>query len=250
MDSELVAFAGTVSHHLDLGGGNPGLSPDAVDVHAEGIIFPPSVYNFERDWNGGPLERLVTANIRVPDQTIGDFYAQFAANAIGGERIKQLCRKYGVSSVTRSMTGLIDYSERRFRAALRDVPDGEYFGEDAIDDDGLSDEPLVVKAKVTIRGDSVDVDFAGTCPQVQRNLNCPWASTISATLAAIKAVLTSADIPFNEGMKSAVTVRAPEGCLVNPIYPAPVRARMLSAYRCFDAAVSYTHLTLPTTPYV
>ena len=245
LDSELVAFAGTVSHHLDLGGGNPGLSPDAVDVHAEGIIFPPSVYNFERDWNGGPLERLVTANIRVPDQTIGDFYAQFAANAIGGERIKQLCHKYGVSSVTQSMAELIDYSERRFRAALREVPDGEYFGEDAIDDDGLSDEPLVVKAKVTVSGDSVDVDFAGTCPQVRRNLNCPWASTISATLAAIKAVLTSADIPFNEGMKSAVTVRAPEGCLVNPIYPAPVRARMLSAYRCFDAVLKALAQAVP-----
>ena len=76
------------------------------------------------------------------------------------------------------MTDLIDYSERRFRAALREVPDGEYFGEDAIDDDGLSDEPLVVKAKVTVQGDSVHVDFDGTCPQVRRNLNCPWASTI------------------------------------------------------------------------
>ena len=245
IDNELVGFAGTVSHHLDLGGGNPGLSPDAVDVHAEGIIFPPSVYNFERDWNGGPLERLVAANIRVPHQTIGDFYAQFAANAIGSERIKQLCGKYGVSSVTRSMAELINYSERRFRAALRDVPDGEYFGEDAIDDDGLSNDPLVVKAKVTIRGDSVDVDFAGTCSQVQRNLNCPWSSTISATLAAIKAVLTSADIPFNEGMKSAVTVSAPEGCLVNPIYPAPVRARMLSAYRCFDAVLKALAQAVP-----
>ena len=140
VSKELVGFAGTVSHHLDLGGGNPGLSPDAVDVHAEGIIFPPSMYNFARDWNGGPLERLVAANVRVPDQTIGDFYAQFAANAIGAERVKQLCGKYGIETVTRTMTELIDYSERRFRAALSEVPDGEYFGEDAIDDDGLSDE--------------------------------------------------------------------------------------------------------------
>jgi N-methylhydantoinase B len=203
------------------------------------------VYNFSRDWNGGPLERLVAANIRVPDQTIGDFYAQFASNAIGAERVKQLCEKYGTDSVARSMTELIDYSERRFRAALREVPDGEYFGEDAIDDDGLSDEPLVVKAKVTVQGDSVHVDFDGTCPQVRRNLNCPWASTISATLAAIKATLTSADIPFNEGMKSAVTVTAPAGCLVNPIYPAPVRARMLSAYRCFDAVLKALAQAVP-----
>lgn len=244
-EGELVGFAGTVSHHLDLGGGNPGLTPDAADVHAEGMIFPPSVYNVDRDWNGGPLERLVRANIRVPDQTIGDFYAQFAANAIGAERIRQLYRKYGVVKVTQSMTDLIGYSERRFRAALADIPDGDYYGEDAVDDDGLSETPLVVKAKVSIRGDQIHVDFNGTCPQVRRNLNCPWASTISATLAAIKSALTSSDIPFNEGVKRPVTVSAPEGTLVNPLYPAPVRARMLAAYRCFCAVLKALAQVVP-----
>lgn len=234
---EIVAFAGTTAHHLDLGGGNPGLAPDAADVHAEGMIFPPSVYSYERDWNGGPLERLVAANVRVPAQTIGDFYAQFAANAIGEARIRQLCDKYGKETVKAAMRELLGYTERRFRAALRDIPDGVYYGEDAVDDDGLSDTPLTVKAKVTIKGESIAVDFDGTCPQVTRNLNCPWASTISASLSAIKAALTSPDIPFNEGFKRPITVTAPKGCLVNPHYPAPVRARMLSAYRCFNAVM-------------
>jgi len=234
---ELVAFAGTTAHHLDLGGGNPGLTPDAVDVHAEGIIFPPSVYNYARDWDGGSLERLVAANVRVPSQTIGDFYAQFAANAIGTQRIRQLCERYGTDVVRTAMGELIAYSERRFRAALREIPDGIYNGEDAVDDDGLSDKPLIVKASVTIRGDNIAVDFSGTCPQVTRNLNCPWASTISASISAIKSALTSPDIPFNEGVKKPITVTAPKGCLVNPNYPAPVRARMLSAYRCFNAVL-------------
>jgi N-methylhydantoinase B len=104
-DGMLVAFAGTTAHHLDLGGGNPGLTPDAVDVHAEGIIFPPSVYNYQRDWCDGPLERLVAANIRVPSQTIGDFYAQFAANSIGAQRIRQLCDKYGATTISRGAAG-------------------------------------------------------------------------------------------------------------------------------------------------
>lgn len=242
---ELVAFGGTTAHHLDLGGGNPGLTPDAVDVHAEGIIFPPSVYNYERDWNGGPLERLVAANVRVPSQTIGDFYAQFAANAIGTERVRQLCARYGTGVVRAAMGELLAYSERRFRAALRDIPDGVYHGEDAVDDDGLSDTPLTVKASVTIRGNSIAVDFAGTCPQVTRNLNCPWASTISATISAIKSALTSPDIPFNEGVKKPITVTAPKGCLVNPNYPAPVRARMLSAYRCFNAVLKALAQVVP-----
>ena len=94
--ASIVAFAGTVAHHLDLGGGNPGMTPDAVDVHAEGIIIPPSRYTYARDWNGGPLERLVAANVRVPSQTIGDFYAQFAANAIGTARIASSAARYGV----------------------------------------------------------------------------------------------------------------------------------------------------------
>ncbi|MCP1337084.1 hydantoinase B/oxoprolinase family protein [Futiania mangrovi] len=237
VDGHVVAFAGTVAHHLDLGGGNPGLNPDAADVHAEGLLFPPSRYNFERDWDGGPLERFVARNIRVPEQTIGDFNAQFAANAIGAHRVGEMCRKYGTDKVLASMDALMDYTERRFRAALRDVPDGVYYGEDAVDDDGLTDDHLVVKASVEVRGDTIAIDFEGTCEQVRRNLNCPLSSTISAALSAVKAVLTSADIPFNEGLKRPVTIKVPEGSILNPTYPAPVRARMEAAYRAFNAVM-------------
>lgn len=244
-EGEIVAFAGTTAHHLDLGGGNPGLSPHAADVHAEGIIFPPSKYNVERDWNGGPLERLVAANIRVPAQTIGDFNAQFAANAIGRHRVGELCSRYGKELVKQVMAELQDYSERRVRAAIAALPDGDYYGEDAVDDDGLTDKPLTVKAKVTIAGDSVSVDFTGTCPQVSRNLNCPWTSTISATLAALKSVLTSPDIPFNEGMKRPMRISAPKGTLLNPTYPAPVRARMEAGYRAFNAVMKALTQVVP-----
>jgi N-methylhydantoinase B len=241
----LGAFAGTVAHHLDLGGGNPGMTPDAVDVHAEGIIIPPSRYTYERDWNGGPLERLVAANVRVPSQTIGDFYAQFAANAIGTARIGELCQRYGVATVAAAMDELMAYSERRFRAALAAIPDGTWHGEDAVDDDGLSDRPLVVKAAVTKKGEAVSVDYAGTIGQVGRNLNCPWASTVSASLAAIKSALTSPDIPFNEGFKRPIIVTSPKGTLVNPNYPAPVRARLLPAYRCFNAVLKALAQVVP-----
>jgi N-methylhydantoinase B len=241
----IIAFAGTVAHHLDLGGGNPGMTPDAVDVHAEGIIIPPSRYTYDRDWNGGPLERLVAANVRVPSQTIGDFYAQFAANAIGTARMTELAARYGVESVLAAMSELMNYSERRFRAALSAIPDGTYHGEDAVDDDGLDEQPLIVKAAVTIRGEEVAVDYVGTCGQVRRNLNCPWASTVSASLAAIKSALTSPDIPFNEGFKRPITVTAPKGTLVNPDYPAPVRARLLPAYRCFNAVLKALARVVP-----
>ena len=245
VDGRIIAFAGTVAHHLDLGGGNPGMTPDAVDVHAEGIIIPPSRYCYDRDWNGGPLERLVAANVRVPSQTIGDFYAQFAANAIGTARMQELSARYSTPTVLAAMSELMSYSERRFRGALAAIPDGTYRGEDAVDDDGVGEEPLVVEAAVTIRGEEVAVDYAGTCAQVRRNLNCPWASTVSATLAAIKSALTSPDIPFNEGFKRPISVTAPKGTLVNPNYPAPVRARLLPAYRCFNAVLKALAQVVP-----
>ena len=238
LDEELIGFAGTVAHHLDLGGGNPGLTTEAVDVHAEGIIFPAQCYNHAREWDGaGALKSLLAANIRVPAQTIGDFNAQFAAQSVGGERMKQLCRKYGVAVMRQAMDGLISYSEARFRSVIASLPDGAYEGEDFVDDDGITDTPLRVKARVTISGDTIDIDFDGTCEQVKRNLNCPWSSTIAAALTAVKASLTPPDIPFNEGLKAAVTIRAPKGCLVNPSYPAPVRARMEAAYRAFNAVL-------------
>ena len=236
-DGELLGFSATVAHHLDLGGGAPGLNPEATDIHQEGIIFPPSKYNQTRDWYGGPLERLVRANIRVPDQTIGDFNAQFAANAIGARRVSDLCAKFGAELVKASMKELLDYSERRMRAAIGEVPDGIYYGEDALDDDGISEDPLPVRAKVTIAGDQVEVDFEGTCDQVKTNINCPFSSTIAAALSCVKSVLTSPDIPFNEGAKRPITVTAPYGSLLNPKPPAPVRARMLSGYRAFNAVM-------------
>src|SRR5262245_11895073 len=162
VDGRIIAFAGTVAHHLDLGGGNPGMTPDAVDVHAEGIIIPPSRYTYGRDWNGGPLERLVAANVRVPSQTIGDFYAQFAANAIGTARMTELCARYGTSKVLGAMSELMNYSRRRFRSALRAIPDGTYHGEDAVDDDGLDDQPLLVKAAVTIEAEEITIDYTGS----------------------------------------------------------------------------------------
>jgi N-methylhydantoinase B len=245
VDGEILGFSGTVAHHLDLGGGSPGLAITAPDVHAEGLILGPACYNMERDWSGGVLERFLATNIRVPTQTIGDFNAQFAANAVGAQRIRDLCRKYGVETVKATMAELLDYSERRFRTALRDVPDGVYFGEDAVDDDGLSDQPLVVKARVTISGESIDIDFEGTCAQVRRNLNCPFSSTVSAALSAIKSALTSPDIPFNEGLKRPVTISAPKGSLLNPNYPAPVRARMEPAYRAFNATMKALAQVVP-----
>ena len=196
----------------------------AGDVYQEGLIFPPSRYNVNRDWNGGPFERLVRANVRVPEKTIGDCNAQFAANAVGARRVNELCEKFGADAVTEAMAGLLDYVEQRMRAAIAAAPDGVYTGEDQLDSDGVGDEPLEVRARVEIAGDTVSVDYEGTCNQARTNVNCPFASTIAAGLSCIKSVLTSPDIPFNEGAKRPIAITAPYGSLLNPT-PAGAGAR-------------------------
>ena len=103
---ELIGFSASVVHHIDLGGGAAGMNPDAGDVHQEGLIFPPTKYNLARDWNGGPLERFIAANVRMPDSTIGDLNAQFAANAIGAKRLCALAEKYGAARLDTGGPGL------------------------------------------------------------------------------------------------------------------------------------------------
>ena len=237
VDGVRVGFCASVAHHIDMGGGAPGLNPDATDVHQEGIIIPPSRYSMARDWNGGPFERLLRANIRLADATIGDFNAQFAANRIGAGRVRELCRKYGTETVLRVMEAALDYAERRVRGALRQVPDGVYLGEDAIDDDGFGNGPLSIKATVEIRGDAISADFSGSAAQVKANINNPFAATVGATASVVKAVLTSHDIPFNAGALRAISVTAPYGSIVNPKPPAAVRARLLPSYRVYNAVM-------------
>ena len=244
-EGELVGFGASVAHHLDLGGGSAGLNPKASDVYQEGILIPPSKYNMERDWNGGPFERLIAANIRVPAQTIGDFNAQFAANFMGGGRIRELCARYGLAAVRETMEEMLNYAERRVRAAIAEVPDGVYTGEDCLDDDGVSDNPVWIRATVTVKGDSIDIDFKGTDDQVPCNVNCPYASTQSVALSAVKVVLTGADVPFNSGLRRAITYDAPYGSVLNPKPPAPVRARMVSAYRAYDAILKALAKAVP-----
>ncbi len=237
VDGGVIGFAASVAHHLDLGGGAPGLNAAARDVYAEGLIIPPMKLNMARDWHGGGFQRLLRANVRVPQQTMGDFDAQVAANNIGVLRVQELAARYGKAKVRATMAALQDYSERRMRAAIAQVPDGTYRGEAQMDDDGLGRGPITVRVAVTVAGDSIAVDFAGTDPQVGTNLNCPFASLISASVSCLKAALTSPDIPFNDGALRPITVTAPKGSLLNPNHPAPVRARMISASRAWNAVM-------------
>jgi len=237
LEKELIGVTATVVHHIDLGGGAPGLNPNAGDVHEEGITFPPTKYTIEKDWMGGPFERLVRANVRMPEATIGDLNAQFAANAVGAERLRDLCRKFSSETISVAMNEMLDYSERRIRTAISKAPDGEYYGEAHLDDDGISNMPVPIKVQLSIKGDALSIDFEGTAEQVKSNMNSPFASSVSSAIACVKSVLTDPDIPFNEGAERAINVKIPYGSILNPRPRAPVRARLLPSYRVVNAVM-------------
>jgi N-methylhydantoinase B len=245
VEGRIIAYAAAVAHHLDVGGGAPGLNASSTDLYGEGLILPPMRCNYETDWREGNLRLWIGANIRVPEQTLGDIDSQFAACFTGAARVQELCARYGAATVEAAMAGQIAYVERCLRAAIGAMPDGEYVGEDYVDDDGLGSGPLLVRARVTITGDALSVDFSGTAPQVRSHMNAPYASVVSGTLAALKSFLTGDDVPFNEGASQAVTITVPEGTLLNPRFPAPVRARMEATYRAYDAVLKALGQAIP-----
>lgn len=234
----LVGFAGSIAHHVDIGGGAAGLTFDAKEFYEEGLRFTAMKLHVERDFGqNGVFRDIVHSNFRAPEVTWGDIQAQLAANELGRRRILELMERYGAAEVVDYMGAAMDYSERMMRAAIRQIPDGEYGAEDFIDDGVFRDEPIPIRVSLTVSGDSMRVDLAGTAPQVEEFLNVPLGSTYSSTYSAIKMALTAGreTIPANDGCYRPITIDAPLGSILNPRPPAAVRARMCGAYRLFDA---------------
>lgn len=231
----LLGFAGSTAHHLDIGGGSAGINARATDIYQEGLVLPPMLFEVDRDWHGGLLGRLFAANIRTPILSVGDLNAQFAANFTGARRLQALAERVGIPTLFQAMAEVLDYSERRMRAAIEEVPDGTYTGEAFIDDDVYSPDPLPVQVTVRVEGSELWLDFTGTAPQVRGMFNCPLSSSYAAAFAAIRAVVSDKEIPANDGCNRPIHLTIPEGSLLNPRFPAPVRARMQAASRAFNA---------------
>src|SRR5580765_7642152 len=161
-----LGFAVSRAHHADVGAGEPGSMPaESRMLDEEGVVIPPTRLDDDA------LEGLV-ARMRNPEERRGDFRAQLAAHRLAERRIDELCELRGRATVAEAMDELYAYSERVVRAALARLPDGRYEAEDVLE---ARDGELTIRAAVTIVGDSIQVDFAGTDPQHDGNLNCPLA---------------------------------------------------------------------------
>ena len=220
-EDQLVAFAANKGHWTEVGGMAAGSwTTNSTEVYQEGLQFP-CVKLFDQ---GKPIQSLldiIRANVRTPDMSIGDMYAQVASMRIAERRFRELCEKYGVDLVLRGIDALLDYSEQLTRQEIRKLPDGVYEATDTIDDDGIGNGPFDVRVKVTVAGDRIMCDFTGTHDQVPGPVNCARTGLYSAARAVLMG-LTDPSIPASEGCFRALEVICPEGSIFTCRRPAPV----------------------------
>ncbi|MBD1553042.1 hydantoinase B/oxoprolinase family protein [Pseudomonas typographi] len=219
----VVAFAATTSHVPDIGGVVRSIAPR--EIYEEGLRIPPTL--FVRNGEGDPmLTKLIRANVRTPDQTLGDIWAQVAALEVMDNRMLTLVRDYDVDSLDGFADEIFTRSEKAMRDAIRRVPKGEFTY--LMHTDGL-EEHFELHVKLTIRDDEILVDYAGTSPQQPCAINCPLTYTYAMTAYAIRSALLP-ELPNNEGMFRPIKISVPEKSLLNPIFPVAVGARAATGH--------------------
>jgi N-methylhydantoinase B len=222
-DGEIVGYVANKAHHADVGGVAPGSMPSGSRViYEEGILIAPQKL-YTQGRMSPVIEERVRNGMRDPRERLGDLRAQMAANNTGERRFLQYLQKYGLETFREFCDEVMAYSERRVRAALARMPEGVYYGEDWLDDDGVFDHPLTIRVKVTLDRGSMKVDFTGTHEMSEGNLNAPYAVTLSSVYYVFRCV-TDPEAPPNEGCYRPVSVSAPLGSLLNPVKPAAVAA--------------------------
>ena len=211
---ELVGFAASRAHHADVGAPEPGSMPsDSRTLADEGVVIPPSRLT-------GELVRELAARMRNPGQREADLRAQVAAGRAGAGRVAALIERFGIERFRAGMRDTLDYAERRTRARIAELDDGAREARDVLEA-GAGDLELRLLARV--EGEEITLDFSGSAPQHEGNLNCPLPVTLSACYFALR-VLTDPDVPACSGAYRPLTVIAPEGSLLNARPPAAVAA--------------------------
>ena len=218
VDGELAGFAASRAHHADVGGPTPGSMPaSSTELTQEGVVIPPTPAT------DSEVEELAS-KMRDPRQRLADLRAQLAANRVGGLRFSELAERHGLERLRAGMAETLDYAERRMRGALEKLDDGSYEATDVLEDDaGDSENDVTLKLTASVKGEVLRLDFEGTDPQVEGNLNCPLSVTRSAAYFAVRA-LTDPDAPPSAGAYRPIDVTAPRGCLLNAEAPAAVAA--------------------------
>ena len=233
----LVGYTASTCHAMDIGG--RGITVEALDCYEEGILLPPI-----RLFAGGQPQQvldLLAANVRAPEAVLGDIHAQVSGNAVGAHRLVEMLEEFDLGDIEDLAAAILDRSEAGMRAAIREIPDGEYRGELQLD--GF-EEPVVIRTRVAITGDTMTVDYAGSSPASRRAINVVLNYTKAYTTYGVKCVVAP-HVPNNAGSFRPVTITAPEGSLLNAVRPAPVASRHLIGLFLPDAVMGALAQAVP-----
>ena len=220
-EDQLIGYAANKAHHTDIGGKAPGsLAADSTELYQEGLIIPPIKF-VKKGVIDSEISRLIRSNVRTPEVQMGDLRAQIAANNTGLKRVLELVELYGVEVVHEAMDAIMDYSERRMREEITLMPDGEYSAVDYMESILPDDGDVEIRVKITKKADNLVFDYMGTNKQVERPVNAPLGVTVAGIYYTLISI-TDPTIPVNDGCFRPITLKIPEGCMMNPKRPAPV----------------------------
>ena len=220
----LVGFAGSIAHSPDVGGALWGA--DCQEVFEEGVRIPPTRIIRAGAWNRDVLDMFL-ANVRVPRQVQGDLEAQVTANQVCAAGVREFLEDAGLDDLASLGAALAERTDAAMRRAISALPDGVYQSVQLAD--GFDAQTTRIVCTVRVTGDTMEIDYAGTSPQIARGINCVWNYTHAYSVYPVKCALDPFT-PRNEGSYRAITVTAPEGSILNPMYPAPVSARQLTGH--------------------
>ena len=243
-EGEQLFYVANRAHHSDVGGITPGSMPLSTSIFQEGIVIPPL-----KCVEGGKLREdfleLLEFNTRTPEEREGDFKAQLMANRIGERRLKELIDKYSPEVLEAYSEALLDYSERKMRKIISEIPDGTYTFGDFLDDDGFGQNPVRIRVILEIEGDRARVDFSPSDPQVRGCLNAVRSIVISATLYVFRS-LSDEEIPTNEGILRPIEVITREGTVLDSRFPSAVSGgNVETSQRIVDVLIGALSKAIP-----
>ena len=240
-----IAFVGTLCHHIDVGGLVAGsYAAKATEIFQEGLRIPP-VKIIEAGRRNEAVFAMIRQNVRKPDLLLGDLASQLASLEVGAAALARLANRFGAAAMVEAGARILDMSEAGMRAAIGRMPDGVYEFEDFLDDDGIAlGQPIRLHVRLTITGETAEVDLSGCGPQVAGPTNATLASTNAAVMFALMCCADSS-LHMSAGCYRPISVVAPEGLVVNARHPAPVAHRIAVSHRLLNAMMGALHQAVP-----
>jgi len=232
----IVAYSCVKGHLPDIGGGVfSSCDYTATEIIEEGLRIPPTKI-YKAGQRNDELINIIRANIRSPEEMIGNLEAGIAGVMRGEKRFQEMLQKYDIATVHACISQILDNSENKMKAKIKELPDGIYEAEDYVDPveiGGAQQAPLKIKCTVEIKDTKIKADFTGTSRQVQAGINCTYAVAATGVNNAVKIMLDPGE-PGNDGTYRPIEVFVPKGALINPEFPGPVSAYMDTGTRCFE----------------